>query len=55
MLAPLVLRATRKFNVFHQKIQVVRTDEGVHAYCGGIDLNADRLQTPGHGSRGPVP
>jgi phosphatidylserine/phosphatidylglycerophosphate/cardiolipin synthase-like enzyme len=53
-LAPLVLGATRKFNVFHQKIQVVRTDEGVHAYCGGIDLNADRLQTPGHGSRSPL-
>jgi phosphatidylserine/phosphatidylglycerophosphate/cardiolipin synthase-like enzyme len=53
-IAPLVLGATRKFNVFHQKIQVVRTDQGVHAYCGGIDLNADRLQTPGHGSRSPL-
>ena len=52
-LASVVLGATRKFSVFHQKIQVVRTDEGVHAYCGGIDLNADRLQTPGHGSRSP--
>jgi phosphatidylserine/phosphatidylglycerophosphate/cardiolipin synthase-like enzyme len=52
-IAPLVLGATRKFSVFHQKIQVVRTDEGVHAWCGGIDLNADRLQTPGHGSRSP--
>lgn len=48
-----VLAAQRRFNVFHQKIQVVRNDDGIHAYCGGIDLNANRTQTPAHGSRSP--
>ena len=47
------LEAQRRFNVFHQKIQVVRNDGGIHAYCGGIDLNANRTQTPAHASRGP--
>lgn len=47
------LEAQRKFNVFHQKIQVVRHDGGIRAYCGGIDLNANRTQTPAHASRSP--
>lgn len=49
----LALTAQRRFNVFHQKIQVVRNQTGVHAYCGGIDLNANRRQGPAHTSRGP--
>lgn len=49
----LALEAQRRFNVFHQKIQVVRNMDGIHAYCGGIDLNANRTQTPAHASRGP--
>jgi len=47
------LSAQRRFNVFHQKIQVVRNSGGIHAYCGGIDLNANRTQTPAHASRSP--
>ena len=47
------LKAQRRFNVFHQKIQIVRNGDGIHAYCGGIDLNANRTQTPAHASRGP--
>ena len=41
-----VARSAR-FNVFHQKIQVVRNAGGIHAYCGGIDLNANRTSDPG--------
>lgn len=52
-LAAAALTAQRRFNVFHQKIQVVRNDRGVHAYCGGIDLNTNRLQSPAHTDRSP--
>ncbi len=45
--------AQKRFNAFHQKIAVVRNDEGLHAYCGGIDLNANRLDDRDHGKRGP--
>lgn len=47
------LNAQRNFNVFHQKIQIVRNADGIHAYCGGIDLNANRTQDGDHASRGP--
>ena len=43
----------RRFNAFHQKIAVVRNDAGVHAYCGGIDVNANRLDDRDHGVPGP--
>lgn len=49
----LALPAQRNFNVFHQKIQIVRNGSGIHAYCGGIDLNANRTQDGDHASRGP--
>lgn len=49
----LALPAQRNFNVFHQKIQIVRNATGIHAYCGGIDLNANRTQDRDHASRGP--
>lgn len=49
----LALSAQRRFNVFHQKIQIVRNAGGIHAYCGGIDLNANRTQDRDHASRGP--
>lgn len=49
----LALSAQRNFNVFHQKIQIVRNLAGIHAYCGGIDLNANRTQNRDHASRGP--
>ena len=43
----------RRFNVFHQKLAVVRNDAGVHAYCGGIDINPNRLDDRDHGVPGP--
>lgn len=52
-LIDLALPAQRNFNVFHQKIQLVRNGTGLHAYCGGIDLNANRTQDRDHASRGP--
>ncbi|MEO6443969.1 MAG: phospholipase D-like domain-containing protein [Gemmatimonadaceae bacterium] len=52
-LVGLALPAQRRFNVFHQKIQIVRNMSGLHAYCGGIDLNANRTQDRDHASRGP--
>jgi len=52
-LIALALPAQRNFNVFHQKIQIVRNLTGIHAYCGGIDLNANRTQDRHHASRGP--
>ena len=52
-LIALGLSAQRNFNVFHQKIQIVRNGTGIHAYCGGIDLNANRTQDRDHASRGP--
>lgn len=52
-LIDLGLSAQRNFNVFHQKIQIVRNGTGIHAYCGGIDLNANRTQDRDHASRGP--
>lgn len=52
-IAELALALQRRFNVFHQKIQVVGNSDGIHAYCGGIDLNSNRTQTPAHASRSP--
>ncbi len=43
-----LFRAIRHFNVFHQKIAIVRRDAGLVAYCGGIDLNPDRLDDHRH-------
>lgn len=45
--------AQKRFNAFHQKIAVVRNIDGLHAYCGGIDLNPNRLDDRDHGSRSP--
>lgn len=42
-----------RFGGFHQKIAIVRNDSGLIAYCGGIDLNANRLDTRDHGIRHP--
>ncbi len=52
-LIQLALNAQSRFNVFHQKIQIVRNADGIHAYCGGIDLSDNRTQTPAHASRAP--
>lgn len=49
----LVADVIHNVGVFHQKIAIVRNDLGLHAYCGGIDLNPDRIDTREHGSRAP--
>ncbi|MDP5218555.1 phospholipase D-like domain-containing protein [Ruegeria sp. 2205SS24-7] len=49
----LVHGAQKRFNAFHQKIAVLRNDAGLHAYCGGIDLNPNRLDDRDHGRRAP--
>lgn len=38
-----VLELMNHFNVFHQKIAIIKNDNGIHAYAGGVDLNPDRL------------
>jgi phosphatidylserine/phosphatidylglycerophosphate/cardiolipin synthase-like enzyme len=43
-----VFRIMRRFGVYHQKFAVVRTDTGHFGYCGGIDLNPDRLDDENH-------
>lgn len=45
--------AQKRFNAFHQKIAIVRNDAGLHAYCGGIDLNPNRLDDRDHGVAAP--
>lgn len=42
-----------RFGGFHQKIAIVRNDSGLIGYCGGIDLNANRLDNRDHGIRHP--
>lgn len=43
-----VFSLMRRFGVYHQKFAVVRTDTGHFGYCGGIDLNPDRLDDANH-------
>ncbi len=43
----------RRFGVYHQKFAVVRTAAGHIGYCGGIDLNPDRLDDANHLARAP--
>lgn len=39
---------TRHFGVYHQKFCVLRSDSDYIGYCGGIDLNPDRLDDESH-------
>ncbi|HEX2079266.1 MAG TPA: hypothetical protein VHG08_16185 [Longimicrobium sp.] len=36
----------------HQKFLVIRGSEGEFAFCGGVDLNANRRDSPRHGAGG---
>jgi phosphatidylserine/phosphatidylglycerophosphate/cardiolipin synthase-like enzyme len=38
----------QRFNVYHQRIAIVRREAGFVAYCGGMDLNPDRLDDHRH-------
>lgn len=48
-----LFQAVRHFGIYHQKIAVVRNSGGYVAYCGGIDLNPDRLDDANHLHRSP--
>ncbi|WP_143526230.1 hypothetical protein [Roseivivax lentus] len=43
-----VFGALERFGAFHQKIAIVKTPADVIAYCGGIDLNPDRIDDERH-------
>jgi hypothetical protein len=43
-----VFTVIRRFGIYHQKFAVVRTAGGYVGYCGGIDLNHDRLDDANH-------
>jgi phosphatidylserine/phosphatidylglycerophosphate/cardiolipin synthase-like enzyme len=32
----------------HQKIMIIKNSEGIIAFCGGVDINKDRLDDPSH-------
>lgn len=42
-----------QFGSHHQKTMIVNGDGGAHAYCGGMDLNENRLDDEDHQSKGP--
>lgn len=44
----------RHFGIYHQKFGILKTSEGVLAYCGGIDLNPNRIDDAEHTSDTPV-
>lgn len=53
--APLsiLFSSIRNFGIYHQKFAVVRTGTTTIGYCGGIDLNPDRLDDVDHMARSP--
>jgi phosphatidylserine/phosphatidylglycerophosphate/cardiolipin synthase-like enzyme len=48
-----LFKAVRHFGVYHQKLAVVHGTQGFAGYCGGIDVNTNRLATPAHLERSP--
>lgn len=49
-----VFSVIRHFGCYHQKFAIIRTGStDFFGYCGGIDLNPDRLDTSDHLSRSP--
>jgi phosphatidylserine/phosphatidylglycerophosphate/cardiolipin synthase-like enzyme len=45
--------AIRHFGIYHQKFAIVKTASGRVGYCGGIDLNPDRLDDERHLAKSP--
>jgi phosphatidylserine/phosphatidylglycerophosphate/cardiolipin synthase-like enzyme len=43
----------RHFGIYHQKFAVVKAGEARYGYCGGIDINPNRLDDIRHIQRGP--
>jgi phosphatidylserine/phosphatidylglycerophosphate/cardiolipin synthase-like enzyme len=48
-----LFQTIRNFGIYHQKFGVVRTPARLIGYCGGIDLNPNRLDDADHLTRGP--
>ena len=48
-----VFKTLEHFNVFHQKLSIVRKPSGFVGYCGGMDLSPTRLDNPDHLSASP--
>lgn len=47
------LSFSKHVGVHHQKCSVIRNTEGFQAYCGGIDLNPNRIDDEHHMAKGP--
>jgi phosphatidylserine/phosphatidylglycerophosphate/cardiolipin synthase-like enzyme len=43
----------RHFGLYHQKIAVVKNREGAFGFCGGIDMNPNRVDDADHNVSGP--
>ena len=37
------MNISKNFGVYHQKFSILKNPSGIMAYCGGIDMNPDRL------------
>ena len=48
-----LFQSIRNFGIYHQKFAVVKTPAATIGYCGGIDLNPDRLDDVDHMARSP--
>ena len=48
-----LLTLQRSFGFYHQKFGVVRAGTSVYGYCGGIDINPNRLDDARHVAHGP--
>jgi phosphatidylserine/phosphatidylglycerophosphate/cardiolipin synthase-like enzyme len=48
-----IFKLIRRFNVYHQKLAVVKTGSGFVGYCGGIDVNTNRKDDEKHLARSP--
>jgi phosphatidylserine/phosphatidylglycerophosphate/cardiolipin synthase-like enzyme len=49
----LIFTVTRHFGLFHQKLSIVKVGADHFGYCGGMDLNPNRLDDVDHMAREP--
>jgi len=48
-----IFKVTRHFGLFHQKLSIVKVGADHFGYCGGMDLNPNRLDDVDHMAREP--
>jgi phosphatidylserine/phosphatidylglycerophosphate/cardiolipin synthase-like enzyme len=48
-----IFKVTRHFGLFHQKLSIVKVGTDHFGYCGGMDLNPNRLDDADHMAREP--